>query len=80
MTAQTETQKHIVAIIADVRGIDPARITPGAMLREDLGADSLDCVEIAMSIEEELGVAVSDDAIETARQVADLFALGEKAS
>lgn len=47
-------------------------ITPDADLADDLGASSLDLVDLAMSIEDEFGIEVPDDLIETVKTVGDV--------
>jgi acyl carrier protein len=53
---------EVKAIIVDLLGVDPARITPEARFREDLEADSLDLVEIIMAFEDKFGAEISDEA------------------
>ena len=48
-------------IIADVMNIDPGTITEGTDLVKDLGADSLDVMQILMSAEEEFNITIPDD-------------------
>ena len=52
-------------IIVDVMGCNPDEITMDTRLLEDLGADSLDAVEIIMGIEDELGITVPQEELES---------------
>ena len=54
-------------------GIHAETITPDSRIREDLGADSLDVVEIIMEIEEEAGIDISDEEAEGLRTVQDIL-------
>ncbi|MBQ1400147.1 MAG: acyl carrier protein [Lachnospiraceae bacterium] len=65
-------------IIAEQLSIDPAQIVPEATFTEDLGADSLDAVEMVMAVEEEFDISVPDEALESIKTVADLLALVEE--
>lgn len=53
-------EQRIVEIIADELCIDEDAVTPGSDLREDLGADALDLIELQMRLEEEFGVVFDD--------------------
>ena len=59
-------------IICDQLDLDPENVTEDSLIIEDLGADSLDIVDIVMTLEEEYGVEVPDDAIENIRTVGDV--------
>ena len=48
------------------------KVTPEANLKEDLGADSIDAVEVIMSLEDEFNVSISDDAAQNIKTVQDL--------
>jgi acyl carrier protein len=61
------------------RNIDPARVLPGAHLVEDLGADSLDMVEIVFALEDQFGREISETEIEKVGTVGDVMALIEAA-
>lgn len=62
----------LVDILAEQLSIkDKESITPETSIIDDLGADSLDIVEIIMAIEQEYGIEVSDDEAETIRTVGD---------
>lgn len=62
----------IKAIIANELGVNEAKITLEARLAEDLGADSLDAVELIMAIEDEFGIEVSDEASKKIHTVKDI--------
>ncbi len=56
-----DTFDEVKAIIVDLLGSDPAKVTPEARFREDLEADSLDLVELIMKFEEVFGTEISDE-------------------
>lgn len=58
-------------IVAEL-GADASKITMETRFKEDLGADSLDAVELVMQIEEEFGIEMSEEAIQNLKVVADL--------
>lgn len=59
-------------IIANQLDIDPESITYESSITDDLGADSLDVVDIVMCFEDEFGVEIPDDAVENIRTVSDI--------
>ena len=59
-------------MICDQLDLEPETVTEESLIIEDLGADSLDIVDLVMTIEEELGVEVPDEAIEQIRTVGDV--------
>ncbi len=61
-------------IVADRLGVDEAQIVPEASFVEDLNADSLDLVELIMSLEEEFGIQIPDEDAEKIRTVGDAIA------
>ena len=65
------TDKKIKSIIADQLGIPEEEITPQASFVEDLGADSLDIVELIMAMEEEFEIEISDEDAEKLLTVQD---------
>ena len=67
----------IKEIIAKQLGADADAITPETNIMEDLGADSLDVVEMLMAIEETCGVAVPDEEIPNLKTVSDIVAYVE---
>ena len=58
-------------IIVEQLGVNADQVNPGASFIEDLGADSLDTVELVMAFEEEFGVEIPDDAAEKINTVGD---------
>ena len=61
----TDTEKKIKNIVVKHLGIDETKVIPESKFIDDLGADSLDTVELVMAFEEEFGVEIPDDAAET---------------
>ena len=59
------------AIVADILGVDPEEVTEDKNFADDLGANSLDRMEIVMQIEDELGIQVPDDQLEKIVTVGD---------
>ncbi|MFZ2493695.1 MAG: acyl carrier protein [Thermoanaerobaculia bacterium] len=64
-------EERVKAIVVEQLSVDPEEVTPEAAFVEDLGADSLDTVELIMAFEEEFGVEISDDDAEKIRKVRD---------
>lgn len=58
--------------MADQLSVDPDKITMESLLEEDLDADSLDAIDIVMSIEDEFEVEVPDEVIANMKSVADI--------
>ena len=56
----------------DTLNCDPEAVTSEARLQEDLGADSLDAVDLNMALEDELGMGIDDDALPEMKTVGDL--------
>ena len=66
------SEDRIIEIIADRLQVDPEKITPDAAFIDDLGADSLDTVELIMAFEEEFGIEeIPDEEAEKIRTVKD---------
>ncbi|PIU67838.1 MAG: acyl carrier protein [Armatimonadetes bacterium CG07_land_8_20_14_0_80_40_9] len=66
--------EQVKAIIVERLGVEPTAVTPEATFMEDLGADSLDVVELIMALEEEFNIEVPDEdaeKLETVSMVAD---------
>ncbi|HUV88704.1 MAG TPA: acyl carrier protein [Anaerolineae bacterium] len=69
-----DTFDKVKKIIVDLLGVDPDKVTPEARFREDLGADSLDLVELIMEFEEQFSETIPDEdaqKITTVGQVVD---------
>ena len=62
---------RVRAIIAEQLGVEVAELVPEASLLDDLGADSLDVVELTMALEEEFTIQVPDEDLENIRTVKD---------
>ena len=63
---------EIKKIIVDELNVNPDKITMEANLSEDLGADSLDAVEVIMSLEDKYGITIDDETAKSFKTVADL--------
>ena len=66
------TLESIKRILAEQLGVEEASITENTAI-EELGADSLDLVEIIMTIEEEYGIQIDDNAVEGLKKVGDIL-------
>ena len=64
--------EKVKAILAEQFDVEEGKVTADTDLQEDLGADSLDVVDLLMSIEDEFGVEVPDDEIENIKTVGSL--------
>ena len=69
----------IVEIIANQLGIDHGDVTPEASVVDDLGADSLDVVELVMALEEEFNLEIPDEEAEKIKSVNVIFSHMENA-
>lgn len=64
--------EKIKSIIVEQLGVDEAEVTQEAHFIDDLGADSLDTVELVMALEEEFGIEISDEDAEKIQTVGDV--------
>ena len=64
--------ERIRTLVASQLGVDAAEVTEDASILEDLGADSLDVVELVMALEETFDIEVPDEDVETMRTVGDV--------
>jgi len=71
-------EERVKSIIVEQLGVDADEVQAEASFVEDLGADSLDTVELIMAFEEEFGVEISDDEAEKIRKVKDAVDYIEK--
>jgi len=71
--SEKSIEERVKEIIVEQLGVTPEQITPEASFLEDLGADSLDTVELVMAFEEEFGVNVPDEDAEKLQTVADVI-------
>ncbi len=62
-------EEKVKSIIADQLSVDEAQVKPEASFINDLGADSLDTVELIMALEEEFGIEISDEEAEKIQTV-----------
>ncbi len=70
----SDISKRVKAIIVDKLGVDEKEVTPEASFTNDLGADSLDTVELIMEFEKEFNIAIPDDQAEKISSVGDAIA------
>lgn len=66
-----DIKERVVAIIVDKLGVDEGEVTPEASFTNDLGADSLDTVELIMEFEKEFNIAIPDDQAENIATVGE---------
>lgn len=74
-------EQRVKAILAEQLGIDESKITPDTNVVVDLGADSLDLVEVLMSLEDEFNVSIPDEAIaevKTVKQIVEYIEAQKK--
>jgi acyl carrier protein len=69
----SEVKAKVVDIIANQLGVEKDVITPEANVIDDLGADSLDIVELVMALEEAFDMEIPDEEAEKIRTVGDIF-------
>ena len=67
--------QRLQAIIADQLGVERQAVEAGALFVEDLGADSLDLVELIMAVEEEFHTDIPDEKLDSIRSMEDLLSL-----
>ncbi|MCK4609126.1 MAG: acyl carrier protein [Gammaproteobacteria bacterium] len=74
-------KERVIKIIADQLGVEEEKVVPSASFVDDLGADSLDTVELVMALEEEFDAEIPDDEAEkitTVQQAIDFIEKGLK--
>ena len=76
----SEIAERVKKIVVENLGVEAENVSEAASFIDDLGADSLDTVELVMAFEEEFGIEIPDDAAETILTVADAVKFIEQAS
>jgi acyl carrier protein len=66
-----DIRSKVIAIIVDKLNVEESEVTDGASFTNDLGADSLDTVELIMEFEKQFGISIPDDQAETIQTVGD---------
>jgi acyl carrier protein len=64
--------EELVAILCDQLPLNPEDISLDSRIKEDLGADSLDVLQLLMALEEEKGIVIPDDVLATLKTVGDI--------
>ena len=67
----SDISERVIAIVMEHLGVEKDKITENSSFIDDLGADSLDTVELVMAFEEEFSIEIPDDAAETITTVKD---------
>ena len=71
--------EKVQAILAkQLRIADPAKVTPESLIQKDLGADSLDILQLLMKIEDDYGIVIPDEELKGFKTVGDVVAFLEK--
>ena len=74
----SDISDRVKAIVVEHLGVEDSKVIDGASFIDDLGADSLDTVELVMAFEEEFGVEIPDDAAERILTVKDAVSFLEE--
>ena len=76
----SDTAERVKKIVVEHLDVDADKVTENASFIDDLGADSLDTVELVMAFEEEFGIEIPDDAAESIVTVGDAVKFIDKAN
>jgi acyl carrier protein len=76
----SSTEDRVKKIVVEHLGVEADKVSADASFIDDLGADSLDTVELVMAFEEEFGIEIPDDAAETIQTVGDAVKFIDKAA
>ncbi|HAK97969.1 MAG: acyl carrier protein [Rhizobiales bacterium TMED249] len=76
----SDVAEQVKKIVVEHLGVDASKVVENASFIDDLGADSLDTVELVMAFEEEFSIEIPDDAAETILTVADAVKFISEAS
>ena len=74
----SDIKSRVISIIVDKLGVEESEVTNDASFTNDLGADSLDTVELIMEFEKEFNIAIPDDQAENIQTVGDAVSYIEK--
>lgn len=74
----SDVKSKVVSIIVDKLGVEESEVTHEASFTNDLGADSLDTVELIMEFEKEFNIAIPDDQAENIQTVGDAISYIEE--
>ena len=74
----SDVQNRVTKIVVEHLGVDESKVTSDASFIDDLGADSLDIVELVMAFEEEFGVEIPDDQVENITTIGQAVTFIEK--
>ena len=77
--AKEEIFDKLKELVVDQLGVEEDEVTMEASMQDDLGADSLDLVDLVMSVEEEFGVKVADEDLENIKTVGDVNYIEDRA-
>jgi acyl carrier protein len=78
ISEMSDVAERVKKIVVEHLGVDADKVEKDASFIDDLGADSLDTVELVMAFEEEFGIEIPDDAAETIQTVGDAVSFIEK--
>ncbi|MCD7959827.1 MAG: acyl carrier protein [Ruminococcus sp.] len=67
-----EIFEELKELVTDQLGVEDDKVTLEASIQDDLGADSLDLVDLAMEVEEKFGVKISDEDLENIKMIGDI--------
>lgn len=73
MPMADELMARIVKVTVSELGVNEAEVVPSSSFQDDLGADSLDVVELVMALEQEFGISIPDDAVQSIKTVQDAY-------
>lgn len=76
----SEIESKVKAIIVDKLGVEESEVKPEASFTNDLGADSLDTVELIMELEKEFGISIPDNEAEKIQTVGDAISYIENSA
>lgn len=72
MAEEQEILERVSQIVSDKLAIDPQQVSPDSKFADDLGADSLDVVELLMALEDEFGLTIDEEEAENIETVRDV--------